>query len=636
MKKINVKKIIKVVNKKDCVSFDIFNTLIRRNVCSPTDVFDIAEKKYNQKTNEKIRGFKNIRIVSEIDARKKHEYGEVTLDDIYNELSPRIKNIDIEVMKKIETECEYNLCVQNIDMRYIYEYCVKNHKKIILISDMYLPKATIESMLKKCGIKTYNYIFISGCEKKNKRYGKLYDYAIQKVGIKKKNVVHIGDSLRNDFIIPSLKLIKAIKIPSVIEKTNYTNKKLIDSNKEYRMLCNYLNNKISLDNNIYYNIGYECLGPILNGYCVWLSNLSKSKKINKVYFLAREGNLIKSAFEIINDKGFDTHYLYLSRKSSRCIALARVKDLDEALAILRLPRFVTLFSFFENVNLPIANYNVLIEKYGYLKDDNIFSLKDFANFFDEIRKDINIINKKKTSDLLMYLKQQKFYGNVIVSDVGWRGTMQEMLDEICASNKIDVSILGLYLGLNRSKLSKRIKNKVEDYLSTTNSKEYNDIRGFLNLFESFFLAQHGTTISYAKNNKGEVTPVLGNYEYTKDKMKVFSDIQKGALDFVNDYNIDNEFMCISTNFIENYANMEMLGNHPRICDIKLFGKISYVENEENGFIEKHNFIKYLASPKQFYKDFSNSRWKIGFLKQVFKIKLNYLKIYKFILKFDKR
>ena len=40
-------KLFKCVSKYDIVSFDIFDTLLKRNVLRPEDVFDLVEDRYN-------------------------------------------------------------------------------------------------------------------------------------------------------------------------------------------------------------------------------------------------------------------------------------------------------------------------------------------------------------------------------------------------------------------------------------------------------------------------------------------------------------------------------------------------------------------------------------------------------------
>ena len=104
---------LKYILKHDCVSFDIFDTLVKRYVSLPTDVFDIVELRYNSlhgTSNEKIRGFKELRINAELKARKKI-IEEVSIDEIYNfiEFSPAIN----EELKNLELKTEYEVCIPN-------------------------------------------------------------------------------------------------------------------------------------------------------------------------------------------------------------------------------------------------------------------------------------------------------------------------------------------------------------------------------------------------------------------------------------------------------------------------------------------------------------------------------------------
>lgn len=84
---VNADKILKKIKNYDIVSFDIFDTLLKRNVKEPTDVFSYMEKKYQ------IDGFCEKRIEAEKTARKKKNGLEVTLKDIYTE--PKKKDIEM-------------------------------------------------------------------------------------------------------------------------------------------------------------------------------------------------------------------------------------------------------------------------------------------------------------------------------------------------------------------------------------------------------------------------------------------------------------------------------------------------------------------------------------------------------------
>ena len=101
-------KIILKLEKYDVVSFDIFDTLLKRNVQNPTDVFRYIEQKNN------LEGFAEKRILAEINARKKKNGNEILLSDIYDELG--------KIGAEVELEAEAHLLTVNWDMLPVFEW----------------------------------------------------------------------------------------------------------------------------------------------------------------------------------------------------------------------------------------------------------------------------------------------------------------------------------------------------------------------------------------------------------------------------------------------------------------------------------------------------------------------------------
>ena len=117
---VNADKILKEIKNYDIVSFDIFDTLLKRNVKEPTDVFSYMEKKYQ------IDGFCEKRIEAEKTARKKKNGLEVTLKDIYTEFGTDYSD------EELETESE--LLIANDEVYPIFRKCIES-KTVIIVSD---------------------------------------------------------------------------------------------------------------------------------------------------------------------------------------------------------------------------------------------------------------------------------------------------------------------------------------------------------------------------------------------------------------------------------------------------------------------------------------------------------------------
>ena len=66
----NNERIKKIIDKYEIISFDIFDTLIKRNVIDPVDIFKIVQERFNKKhINEMITDFFEKRVGTEKNMR---------------------------------------------------------------------------------------------------------------------------------------------------------------------------------------------------------------------------------------------------------------------------------------------------------------------------------------------------------------------------------------------------------------------------------------------------------------------------------------------------------------------------------------------------------------------------------------
>ena len=99
----DIEGIIKKIERYNYVSFDIFDTLIKRNVNKPSDIFKLTAIEYEKETNVKIPDFKKLRIEAEIKAREKTKEKEPNIDEIYDNIdivkthANRLKQIEINL-----------------------------------------------------------------------------------------------------------------------------------------------------------------------------------------------------------------------------------------------------------------------------------------------------------------------------------------------------------------------------------------------------------------------------------------------------------------------------------------------------------------------------------------------------------
>ena len=128
------------------ITFDIFDTLVKRNVLRTTEIFNIVEERIYRNTGKKINGFAKKRVEVENELRKK-AFREITIEDIYIELEKEYGSEVASALSDIECETEIDLCSPNMEIVKLYNEYVQQGKRIFLISDMYLNKKTVVSIL---------------------------------------------------------------------------------------------------------------------------------------------------------------------------------------------------------------------------------------------------------------------------------------------------------------------------------------------------------------------------------------------------------------------------------------------------------------------------------------------------------
>ncbi|WP_025025326.1 hypothetical protein [Companilactobacillus nodensis] len=287
----NYKEMYKIIEKYKYVSFDIFDTLVKRDVPKPSDIFNIVGSRTG------ISDFKNKRVKAEEMARQSTNGNEVNLDDIYSELS-YIPNH--EIVKKVECQVEIEECVINKDIIDFFNYCVK-HKNVLIITDMYLPRHTIESILSNNQIYGYDELIISNEENSVKSNGGLFEKILSNHGIDYRSIIHIGNSMRADYIGAKKAHIKSIKIPTYKNRSKESFKYMFSNQVNHDYLMSFINNHIDSKSS-YYNFGYQCFGPLLYGFIDWLRDDLKKSKFDQVLFMARDGYIMKKVYDQVSDK----------------------------------------------------------------------------------------------------------------------------------------------------------------------------------------------------------------------------------------------------------------------------------------------------------------------------------------------
>ena len=610
------------------VSFDIFDTLIVRNVSKPVDIFKVVEIEYNKKNEEKLVDFQSLRITAELKARKMSKNEEITLDEIYENLDIKNKS----EIKDLEIKLEKEFMIKNPEMFDIYQKCLENNLKIIITSDMYLSIDVIKEILELNGYNNFEKIYLSSELKKTKSKGSIFKFILEDLKISKEDMIHIGDNKKSDYLIPN-----SLGISAICYVRNFYNIHKYEEIEEkdkfyYNSLNAFIENTIDIEKSYFWKIGYETFGPLLYSYIKWLRENFIKEGYKKVFFLARDGYIMQKAFKLINKENIVNEYMYASRRALIVPTIWMYESLEEILNNMFLGSKISINALIKRLGLESKEKVEILKKYNLelnsiLKTTEILKNESFLKFYEEIKPEIIQNSKNEFDNLLEYYNNIEFNGKVAIVDIGWFGNMQNALNKLIQKANIKADITGYYVGIIPDSKNQE-NNNMKGFLFEKNKNEELCLKKkfFNSIFEMIFLSTHGSVKKY--NGKENIVD-LYDFEYENtDTEKSIREIQEGALAFIEKFIESRSSEYIQINERNSFYNMISLGNHPTLNDTEMFGDMTFYDDDIFYLAKPRDLSYYITRPKEFYEEFMNSAWMPGFLKRVFKVNLPY---FKFIL-----
>ena len=305
----------------DIISFDIFDTLIFRPVAAPVDAFYFIGERLG------LLDFKNLRTWAEWDARqqclKKHGHTEITLHDIWQRLYEEA-GYDPEIGMQTEMAVEMDLCYANPLMLAVWQRLHAAGKRVIVISDMYLPAEFLRKLLEKNGFTGAEKVYVSCEHGVHKAEGKLFDLVKQDIESSSasenrtlpKSWIHVGDNPVSDYKSAREHGFDAILYPRTDEKMRdyrpFDMSPMLGS--AYRSLVNARLYSGLQSYSIPYEYGYIYGGLFVTGYCHFIHEYAKTCGIDRLLFLSRDGDILKQVYDRLYP-GEDTVYTLWSRKA---------------------------------------------------------------------------------------------------------------------------------------------------------------------------------------------------------------------------------------------------------------------------------------------------------------------------------
>lgn len=523
-------------------SFDVFDTLITRKTATCNGIFAIMQKELccndvYRDFPEHLKGnFSLMRIQAENVARFTYldnRTRDITLRQIYQGMQETIGLSDrqAELLYQLEIDTEFSNAVpikENIEK---VKSLAFEGGRVILISNMYLPQQVIKRMLIKADpVFERIPVYVSSECGKVKDDGQLYRYVQRHENVGFSEWKHFGDNKKLDWNIP-LSLGMEAELSGKLDFLPWE-KECIEHHE-----CN-VSVQTAIAPSRYllrqghcpypYAVGSGYGGPILYPYVSWVLEQSLAKGIETLFFIARDGYILKGMSDIIiaeKNLPIRTKYLYGSRKAWRLPSITKdTFDMKEFLVwnyadhVYSYQGMADIFGFtVEELRLflpfvtdgELEISKKLAEKCFHILED---AQEDIAEYIHQKQE-----NERKSVQAYLWQELKQVNGQYAFVDLIGSGYTQKCLADLLPEAG---NIITFFYRLDSCMTRHR----------NTNYSFYPNRQRLGNIIEVLCCAGHGQTNSY-KWLEGKWRPVLGEDERQELERHGFPDYLKGLMDY---------------------------------------------------------------------------------------------------------
>jgi FMN phosphatase YigB (HAD superfamily) len=527
------------------VSFDVFDTVIARRCGAPATIFRITGEKLARRGLLDIQpqAYQVMRILAEERTRRNKGNREVTLAGIYSELNsfwslpPTL--LEQFIACELETESENLFAIPGT--LELVRSARQSGRRVVFTSDMYLPEDFFRATLTRLGLmQVADGLYVSSRWGVSKADGGLYRVLLEQEKVQPAQVVHVGDSRVVDY-----EKARQLGVQAVHRDRGALNQyeirlaeaecRCADGGPGLAGISRLA--RLELDESgeqqVTARMGASVAGPLLTQYAEWVLRTARNRGIQRLFFLARDGEALLRLSEIlapaIGAGDIKLHYLYGSRQ------------VWYPAALLKMDNSATEF-FATTVAFNAGSWQECVELLGFKPDDFVSAslrsqwndwlpqIEDKRRLFQSLVGDpifgprMKSWLGEKAALTIRYLREAGMVGteNCGLVDCGWSGNWTDVLgDMVEAAGGIKPEVY--FLGQRKRKNPARCRTFafLFDHQSGLGLKNVPD---FFHVPVEFFLtADHGRTLGF-REEAGRLVPILAPADlqgFTNDQWQVF-------------------------------------------------------------------------------------------------------------------
>jgi predicted HAD superfamily hydrolase len=600
------------------VSFDIFDTLVQREVYAPAAVFDIVAAKalkseYSSEFKTMLRdspfaNFRELRMNSERQARAELEglkFEDCNYDEIYSKLHTYSQHSGLTAfLKQCELDCELDVIQPREHGKLLYDVARTAGHRVVFTSDMYLPESFIRKILLKCGLYHDEKIYVSSETRLRKHSGTLFLLILRELRLRPDELFHIGDAVHGDYTVPKRFGISCSLVPAARELWLQTygpsyRKRGADNLTEEVIFGGqamalydfpyYANEQPTLFRGRPELFGYSVAGPLLTGLAEWITKTAETRKIDRLFFFARDGFVVKNVYEQISNqhKKFDRYeYVTVSR---RVLAIAGITDYDDILALTKqrfepsqLEEFIRI-----RFGLDLATLTN-DEMKDLLNGTKIKSAQDMIATRTHLA-DLMLITRRLETRILssateMRAKVKRYFReiglepqpgkNVAIFDIGYSASLQRYIEKIYGTNFIDGLYFATFVGIKAlfDQGGKATGYAGENIDPALTKHQYVHA---VHIFETIFSHTVGSTFNFMESENG-MSAVLTGEQLSAGKNHFVAQLWSGIDKFLETYQKFKEYIdWTQFNWEKALKPFDSFVEQPNLIDLYMLDDVKF-------------------------------------------------------------
>ncbi|CAM3025689.1 NADH pyrophosphatase [Methylobacterium mesophilicum] len=537
----------------DLVSFDLFDTLVSRPARRPDAVLKLVEHRIATEAGRPIPLFAERRAAENRVRARKHHQGDVNLSEIYAELtaSGTIPRDVVARAHALEKRIDLGALRPRPEVIAVLKAAHERGKRVVLMTDTYYEEPDIRAVLTGIGIADlFEAIYVSNAVGARKDRGDLWHYVETVEAVPRARWLHIGDNEHSDIQaacdrrIPYLHVAHPAKI---LAQSGFARDEgdlvvtwpadLVVGHAMLHLCRNpFLNRSappyLSLGSTR--DVGYVVFGPLMLLFMSWLIGHAALSNVERLYFLAREGDFLVKIYQMIRGRyGLnhlpDGRYFHVSRQTAIAAALGGGFR----------PELVTAAGRYEG-----SIQGLLWNRAGFTAPAHL----ELDRFEVRLPVDAPVIERVMTSlepeitayaadanELFRaYARQEKLDagGSCGVVDIGYSATIQKMMQLALGQ-----PLIGFYMtAFDKAKAVEKDGGFAFSCFSADTEEPTASSLPVLNYglaVEAFLTAAHGQVVGYDRTGE-RIEPLFKADPRTQAEHAILAKLHAGAEQYITD------------------------------------------------------------------------------------------------------